>query len=64
MEYLSTENILEQYSALLMMTLPSPRVDYYTSANFAKTKKGVLDYSNQIVEALGLYPITAQNTLL
>lgn len=47
-----------------MMTLPSPRVDYYTSANFAKTKKGVLDYSNQIVEALGLYPITAQNTLL
>lgn len=64
MEYLSTENILEQYSALLMMTLPSPRVDYYTSANFAKTKKGVLDYSNQIVEALGLYPIAAQNTLL
>ena len=47
-----------------MMTLPSPRVDYYTSANFAKTKKGVLDYSNQIVEALGLYPIAAQNTLL
>lgn len=64
MDYLSDDLILEQYAALIMMTLPAPREDYYTSTNFAKTKKGVLDYSNQIVDALGLYPVTSQLSLL
>ena len=64
MAYLEQDDILEQFAALLMMTLPSPRIDYYTSADFARTKKGVLDYSNQIIEALGLYPVTSTNLLL
>ena len=46
------------------MTLPNPRLDYYDSADFAKTKKGVLDYSNQIVETMGLYPVSTQTNLL
>ena len=40
------------------MMLPDPRLNYYDSADFAKTKKSVLDYSNKIVQAMGLYPIS------
>ena len=47
-----------------MMTLPSPRIDYYSSPDFAKIKAGVLGQTNQIVEALGLYPIETETELL
>ena len=46
------------------MQLPSPRTEYYTSPNFHKTKTGVLDFTNEIVTALGDYPLSAQNDLL
>ena len=42
MDYLEEDKTLESYAAQLMMTLPSPRIDYYSSADFAKIKSGVL----------------------
>jgi hypothetical protein len=35
---------------MLMMTLPSPRLNYYESSDFAKIKADVLGYSNEIIE--------------
>ena len=58
-EYLSQENILEQYASFLFMTLPSPRQDYYSSSDFHESKKKVLDYTGEIVAALGDYPVSA-----
>ena len=64
MAYLSRDAILEDYAGMLMMVLPDPRLDYYESADFSKTKKSVLDYSNKIVKAMGLYPVSTQTELL
>ena len=62
--YLSAENVLEQYASLIMMTLPEPRTDYYSSSDFTKIRSGVLGQTNKIVQALGLYPIETQTELL
>ena len=64
MAYLSRDAILEDYAEMLMMVLPDPRLDYYESADFSETKKSVLDYSNKIVQAMGLYPVSTQTELL
>ena len=47
-----------------MMTLPSPRHDFYQSSNYDEIQLGVLTESNQIVEALGTYPVEAKLDLL
>ena len=57
MSYLNDENRLEDFAMLFMMTLPSPRMDYYESSDFAKIKSGVLGYTSEIISALGLFPI-------
>ena len=64
MAYLSSDAILEQYAEMLMMVLPDPRLNYYESADFVKTKKSVLDYSNKIVQAMGLFPVSTSTELL
>ena len=46
------------------MTLPSPRTEYYASQDFKKTKTKVLGVMNEIIAALGDYPVIAQNNLL
>ena len=58
-EYLSQENILEQYASFLFMTLPSPRQDYYSSSDFHESKKKVLDYTSEVIAALGDFPVSA-----
>ena len=40
--YLTEENRLEQFASQLVMTLPDPRIDYYSSPDFTKIKAGVL----------------------
>ena len=64
MAYLNSENRLEDFAMLFMMTLPSPRMNYYESSDFAKIKKGVLDVKSEITKALGIYPISSNNDLL
>ena len=63
-EYLSQEDLLFQYAAMLMMTLPEPRMDSYESSDFAKIKGNVLGYTDKIIEALGTFPVQAQNAVL
>ena len=46
MAYFTEEKTLESYASQLIMTLPSPRVDYYSSADFAKIKSNVLGQTN------------------
>ena len=41
----------------MMMTLPSPRIDYYKSSNYYDIQKGVTGYANEIIEALGFFPV-------
>ena len=48
----------------MMMTMPSPRHESYQSSNYDDIQRNVLDYSNKIVEELGLYPVKASNHLL
>jgi ABC-type antimicrobial peptide transport system permease subunit len=45
-------------SDYVMMTLPRPRVNYYSSSNYFEIQKGVTDYSNKVVDALGFFPIS------
>lgn len=47
-----------------MMTLPEPRHDYYQSSNYDDIQLNVLGYSNEIVQALGLYTVKANLELL
>ncbi len=53
-----------QFVQLLVMTLPSPRHDYYQSSNYDEIQFDVLSYSNAIIKDLGLYPITTKLELL
>ena len=47
-----------------MMTLPEPRYKFYQHKAFAKTKTGVLEYSDKIVKSLSTYPIYGDFELL
>jgi len=47
-----------------MMTLPSPRHNYYQSSNYDEIQFGVLAYSNEIIEELGTFPVEAKLDLL
>lgn len=46
-----------ELSDFMMMTLPSPRIDYYKSSNYFDIQKGVTGYANEIIEALGFFPV-------
>ena len=46
------------------MTLPSPRTEHYQSSNYDDIQMNVLSYSNEIIQALGLYPVSANLDLL
>jgi len=51
-----TSTIFE-LSDFLMMTLPRPRVNYYQSTNYYNIQKGVTSYANEVIDALGFYPV-------
>ena len=40
-----------------MMTLPSPRVNYYQSSNYYEIQRRVTDYANEVIESLGFFPV-------
>ena len=48
----------------MMMTMPSPRHEYYQSSNYDEIQLGILSHSNSIIEALGIYPVEAELDLL
>lgn len=62
--YMEQDRFFEQYAAMMMYTLPSPRYKYYTSSDFAVIRQKVLSETNEIIEKTGFYPITSDSSLL
>ena len=55
--YADETNELFAYADMFMQTLPSPRYSYYQSSDFDTIVRNVETYSNEIVDALGYFPI-------
>lgn len=53
-----------ELSDFLMMTLPSPRINYYKSSDYFKIQRGITGHSNQIIEDLGFFPVRMQMDVL
>ena len=51
------EPLAYELSDFLMMTLPKPRVNYYQSSNYFDIQRGVTNYANEIIDALGFFPV-------
>jgi hypothetical protein len=51
-------------SDYIMMTLPSPRVDFYQSSDYYKIQREVTGYANTIIEALGFFPVGMEMEVL
>lgn len=49
---------------MFMVTLPDPRQDNYEANDYAVIKSNVLGYMNEIVNDIGLYPMTVTCDLL
>lgn len=48
----------------MMMTLPTPRTDYYQSSDYSNIQRGVTDIANKIIDGLGFYPIKVDMPVL
>ena len=55
MDYCNAEGRQGEYTHYLFATVPSPRYEFYTSADFSETKRKVLDNMQGIVKKLGTY---------
>ena len=53
-----------QLSDFMMMTLQSPRINYYQSSNYWDIQRGVTGYANEIIESLGFFPVRMQLDVL
>jgi hypothetical protein len=60
----SGNSSLYQLSDFLMMTLPSPRIQFYQSSNYFDIQRGVTGYANDIIEALGFFPVRMELDVL
>jgi hypothetical protein len=47
----------EEFSDQLVMTLPSPRINWYASSDFDGIQKGVTKYVGSFLNVLGFYPV-------
>jgi hypothetical protein len=47
-----------------MMTLPSPRIQFYESSNYFDIQRGVTGYANDIIDALGFFPVRMELDVL
>ena len=62
--WITEEGRASEFANLFMMTLPSPRYSYYESSNYDVIQADVLSYSNDVVDALGFYPVDVYLDLL
>ena len=46
-----------ELSDFIMLTLPTPRTDYYKSSNFFDTQRDVTGYTNKLIDSLGFFPV-------
>jgi hypothetical protein len=61
---MSQPKIMEKFAAMLMMTLPDDRMKYYESTDVGDMRAKIFDYTDEITETLGFYPVIADNALL
>lgn len=50
-------SLIYEISDFMMMTLPHPRVAYYQSSNYFNIQKAVTTYANEVINALGFFPV-------
>lgn len=53
-----------EFSDQILLNLPHPRVDYYSSTDFDSLQRNVVAYVNHFVQSLGFYPVQAQMFIL
>lgn len=46
------------------MTLPNPRIDWYTSTDFDALQKRIVMHINSFVQSIGFYPVNSQMIIL
>ena len=61
--YLSSARVDDTVD-VLVMALPEPRLDFYHSSDYDVIQKSVLDYSNEVVNALGFFPVNFEMGIL
>lgn len=62
--WLKYEVNLTEYTDYLVMTLPSPRLNWYANNDYDTTQRKITKYVDDIVNATGFYPVKARMYLL
>jgi hypothetical protein len=55
---------LDEYADHLVMTLPSPRVSWYSKNSYETMQLEITKYANQFIENMGFYSTTASMPIL
>jgi len=63
-DWLRTEANLDEYADHLVMTMPSPRLDYYSYPDVDDITSGIVQHVNSFIQLLGFYPVQAQLPIL
>ena len=63
-EWVKERNRVNDFINVMMMTLPKPRIDYYSSENYQVIQDDVTEYADEIIEFLGYYPVLGVYSLL
>lgn len=63
-EWLRTQVDLDHYADLLVFTLPSPRIDWYSYSNIDDIAKGITSHANAIIEELGPLAVQTETPIL
>ncbi|CDW85019.1 family protein [Stylonychia lemnae] len=59
------ENVrLDHYADHLVMTMPYPRINWYSNSNYDDTQNYVIEHINQLVKTVGFYPVQVKTFLL
>ena len=63
-DYLKDDDRQNEFVPLMVYTLPSPRIDYYSYENYQIIQDGVLEQTHQVIDMLGQYPVQGHYYLL
>lgn len=62
--WLKYEANLTEYTDYIVMTMPSPRLNWYANKDYDTTQRKITRYVNGFINATGFYPIKAKMYLL
>ena len=63
-EFLRKPHFVEQYSDIVLVSLPKPRVSHYENPNFQTIRGNSAEYYMKIEERLGFFPINVRSYIL